>query len=113
MQVNSTISNNPRWLWEAVALYESNDFVNPNTLSYMVSGDYPTLDELNTDYNSSNHSIYQVGYVLLEYIVVTWGMDTVKDLIQNNGDLTDSLGLTTREFESGWYQFVEEKYLNP
>ena len=113
MKVNSTISNNPRWLWEAVALYESNDFVNPNTLSYMVSGDYPTLSELNTDYNNSTHSIYQVGYVLLEYIVVTWGMDTVIDLIQNNGDLADSLGLTAREFESGWYQFVEEKYLNP
>ncbi len=113
MQVNGTISNNPRWLWEAVALYETNEYVNPNTLSYMVSGDYPTLSELNTDYNSSTHSIYQVGYVLLEYIVDTWGMDTVIELIQNNGNLSGSLGLTDREFESGWYQFVEEEYLNP
>jgi hypothetical protein len=112
MQVNSTIPNNPRWLWEAVALYENNEFVNPRTLPYMVSGDYPTLNELNTDYNNSNHNIYQVGYVLLEYIVVTWGMNTVIELIQNNGSLSASLGLTAYEFESGWYQFVEGKYLN-
>ena len=112
MQVNSTISNNPRWLWEAVALYENNEFVHPNTLAYMISGDYPTLNELNTDYNSSNHRIYQVGYVLLKYIVDNWGMDTVIELIQNNGNLSVSLGLTTTEFESGWYQFIEDRYLN-
>jgi len=112
IQVNSTILNNPRWLWEAVALYESQDFINPKTLTYMVSGDYPTLSELSTDYNSSNHSIYSVGYVLLEYIVLTWGMDAVIELIKNNGNLFNSLGLSTQEFELGWYHFVEEKYLN-
>ena len=112
MQVNPTIPNNPRWLWEAVALYENSEFIHPNNLPYMVSGDYPTLAELNTDYNSSNHNIYQVGYVLLEYIVASWGMDTVIELIQNNGNLSESLGMTNTEFESGWYQFVESKYLN-
>jgi len=112
MQVNSTIPNNPRWLWEAVAVYENNEFVDPRTLNYMVSGNYPTLNELNTDYNNSNHNIYQVGYVLLEYIIDTWGMDTVIELIQNNGNLSTSLVLTNQEFESGWYQYVESTYLN-
>lgn len=112
LQVNNTISNNPRWLWEAVALYENNEFIHPNTLSYMNSGDYPTLNELNTDYNISNHRIYQVGYVLLEYIVEIWGMDTVIELIQNNGNITISLGLTNQNFETGWYQFIEDKYFN-
>lgn len=112
MQVNISISNNPRWLWEAVALYENNEFIHPSTLPYMVSGDYPTLAELNTDYNNSNHRIYQVGYLLLEYIVTNWGMDTVIGLIQNNGNLSASLGLTNSEFESGWYQYLETTYLN-
>ncbi len=112
MQVNSRIPNNPRWLWEAVALYESQDFIDPKTLSYMVSGDYPTLSELNTDYNSSYHNIYSVGYVLLEYVVQTWGMETVIELIENNGNISTLLGITTQEFESGWYQFVKDKYLN-
>jgi len=112
MQINSTIPNNPRWLWEAIAVYENNEFVDPRALPYMVSGDYPTLNELNTDYNNSNHNIYQVGFVLLEYIIDTWGMDTVIELIQNNGNLSISLGLTNQEFESGWYQFLENEYLN-
>lgn len=112
IQVNSKIPNNPRWLWEAVALYENNEFVDPKGLSYMVSGDYPTLAELNTDYNSGNQSIYSVGYVLIEYIVETWGMDTVIGLIKNNGNISGLLGITPQAFESGWYQFVKVKYLN-
>ena len=112
MQVNSTIPNNPRWLWEAVALYENNEFVNPNSLTYMVSQNYPTLEELNMDYNSSNQHIYEVGYILLEYIVQTWGMDYVIGLIKNNGDIIGVLGINNQEFESGWYKFIEEKYLH-
>jgi len=112
MQVNESIPNNPRWLWEAVALYESRDFINPITLPYMVSGNYPTLEELNIDYNSSNHSVYSVGYIILEYIIQIWGMDAVIRLIETNGNTEYILGLTVQEFESGWYQFIEEEYLN-
>ena len=112
MRVNTTIPNNPRWLWESVALYENNEFVDPRTLPYMVSGNYPTLNELNTDYNNSNHNIYQVGYVLLEFIDVNWGMDTVIELIQNNGNLSTSLGMTNQEFEAVCYHYVETTYLN-
>jgi len=111
MQVNSSIPNNPRWLWEAVALYETNDFTDPKTLPYMVSGNYPSLSELNTDYNSSNHQIYSVGYVLLEYMIETWGMDSVIRLIETNGNIYTVLGITVQAFESGWHQFVEERYL--
>jgi len=111
MQVNSTVANNPRWLWEAVALYETGQFVNPSSLPYMVSGNFPTLNELNTDYNSSNHSIYSVGYVLLEYLIDKWGMDSVINLIKNNGSIAGVLGITTQEFEYGWHEFVQVKYL--
>ena len=111
MQINNTIPNNPRWLWEAVALYETREFVDPIILPYMVSGDYPTLQELNTDYNSSNHSIYSLGYVLLEYVINTWGMNTVIELVENNGDIATTLGITVLEFELGWYKYIEEEYL--
>ena len=112
MQVNDNIPNNPRWLWEAVALYENNEFVDPKLLPYMVSGKFPTLNELNSDYNSSNQYIYSVGYVLIEYVVQTWGLNMVIDLIKNNGKISSVLGITTQDFESGWFQFVNEKYLN-
>ena len=111
LQVNPYIANNPRWLWESIALYESRDFVDPKTLNYMVNGDYPTLSELNTDYNLSNHQIYDVGYTILEYIIETWSVDHVISLIEENGNISAVLGLSSSDFEKGWYQFVKYKYL--
>jgi len=31
LYVSPTFGNNPRWLWEAVALYENAEFVDPRT----------------------------------------------------------------------------------
>ena len=112
IRVNSSIANNPRWLWEAVALYENNEFFDPRTLSYMVNGDYPTLEELNVDYNSGNNYIYSVGYLLIEYVANTWGMDNVIGLIENNGNIPGLLGITIQEFEYGWYEFVKQRYIH-
>ncbi|MBN2356426.1 hypothetical protein JXO59_09950 [candidate division KSB1 bacterium] len=111
MQVNIRIPNNPRWLWEAVALYEAGDFVHPATLPYMVAGDYPTLVELNREYNSSDHKIYSVGYTIGECIVRTWGRGALIDLIKTNGDIAGILGLSIKEFEDRWYLFVKDTYL--
>ena len=38
MFVSNDFANNPRWLWEAIAQYESDSFVHPKTLPYMVAG---------------------------------------------------------------------------
>jgi len=111
MYVNNRIGNNPRWLWEAVAIYESGELVNPKSVSYLAAGNFPTLNELNTDYNSSNHKIYSVGYVLSEYIITTWGKDKYVDLIKTNGDVQSSLGVSVQQFEIGWKDFVTKKYL--
>lgn len=107
--VNSSIGNNPRWLWETVALYENREFIDPATLDYMRAGDYPSLANLDVAYDVSGR-VYQVGYVLGEYIVQRWGLDGLVRLIQRNGDLAAALGVTTAEFESGWHAFLHEKY---
>ncbi len=107
--VNSSIGNNPRWLWETIALYENGDLVDPATLDYMRAGNYPSLADLDADFNVSRR-VYQVGYVLGEYIVARWGLDGLVRLIQRNGDLATALGVTTAEFESGWYTFLHGKY---
>ncbi len=109
--LNSSIGNNPRWLWEATAIYESGEFVNPKTLEYITAGNFPTINELNTDYNSGNQKIYSVGYVLAEYIIQTWGKDKFVDLIRTNGNIQSSIGITVQSFETGWKDFVTKKYL--
>lgn len=104
------IANNPRWLWEAVAIYASGQFVAPRNLAYMTSGTPPTLAELETSWQT-NTKIYDLGYVLAEYIVVKWGMPALVSLIKNLGDIPTTLGVSVQEFESGWYAFVKNKYL--
>ncbi len=107
--VNASIGNNPRWLWETVALYENREFVDPATLDYMRAGNYPSLADLDADFNSGRQ-VYRVGYVLGEYIVQKWGVDGLVRLIQRNGNVVAALGVTTAEFESGWHTFLHEKY---
>lgn len=111
MYVNSSIPNNPRWLWEAAAVYESGEFINPKSIAYMAAGNFPTINELNTDYNSGNQKIYSVGYVLAEYIIQTWGKDKFIDLLRTNGNIQSSLGISGQSFEAGWKDFVTKKYL--
>ena len=107
--LNATIGNRPRWLWETVALYEAREFVDPTTLDYMRTGQYPSLAELDSPYGVSGR-VYQVGCVLGEYIVQSWGLDGLVRLIQHNGDLAAALGVTTAAFETGWHGFLHDKY---
>jgi hypothetical protein len=109
--VNPAIANNPRWLWETVALYENNEFVDPATLDFMRSGRFPTLAALDADYSTSQQ-VYQVGCVLGEFIVSTWGMDALLALIRANGSLEVALQLSPEAFEQRWYTWLRARYLS-
>ena len=111
LNLNDNFGNNPRWLWEAVAMYIANEFRDPNELDYIRNGSYPSLEELNTDFNSGRN-IYDVGYILVDYIVSNWGSDHLIGLIHSGGDIESVLGVSEADFESGWHQYVETKYLN-
>ncbi len=110
LNVSPTSGNNPRWLWEGVAIYESGQFIHPNRLPYMVSGNPPTLAELEANWQTSTQ-VYDVGYLLAEYILMTWGKENLVDLIRASGNIQTVLGLSVSDFESGWYIFVRGKYL--
>lgn len=107
IKINSTIANNPRWLWESVALYEANFPWDPHMLTYLVSQEPPSLKELN---DFSNPKIYEVGYFIGQFIVETYGAKTLKSLIQNNGNLKATLNLDDEEFTKQWFSFIKKKY---
>ena len=111
LYVNNNFGNNPRWLWESAAVYEAGEFVDPKSLSYLVQGNFPTLAELNTDVNAGAQKIYQVGYIISEYIINTWGNTKYIELIKSSGNINTTLGITASQFESGWKQYVQNKYL--
>jgi len=110
MAVNARIPNNPRWFWETVALYENGEFVDPRGIDYVVRGAFPTLQQLNVDPNGGSQ-IYQLGYVIGEFIISRWGRAAFLRLIETNADLPGVLGVTTAEFEGAWHAFVRERYL--
>jgi hypothetical protein len=111
MAVNSRIPNNPRWFWETVALYENGELVDPRSLDYVLRGAFPTLQQLNVDPNGGAQ-IYQLGYVLGEFIVSRWGRPAFLRLIETNADLPGVLGVTAAEFEAAWQSYVRQRYLS-
>lgn len=111
MSLNPSFANNPRWLWETVALYENGELVDPRRVDYLVRGTFPTLQQLNADPNAGRQ-VYEVGYLLGEFIVSTWGRPAYLRLIQANADLPGVLGVSTAEFESAWQSYVRQRYLS-
>ena len=110
--VNSRLGNNPRWFWEAVAVYEAGEFRDPKTINYLVNGNFPTIAELNLNFNNGNNKIYEVGYLLAEFIINTWGKSNYILLIKTNGNVQGVLNITIAEFESRWKESVSVKYLS-
>ncbi len=107
LNIKPNFGNNPRWLWETVAIYESGQFVHPNQIPYMVNQTPPTLSQMN---NINNTQVYEVGFLLAEYIVLNWDRQHLKDLILSNGHIPLILGMTTTEFQTNWFQFVKNRY---
>lgn len=105
--INNTIANNPRWLWESVAIYESNQTSDPRQLPYLVNQKPPTLTELN---DWSNANIYDVGYFISQYLVESKGNAVLNSLIKNNGNIKQTLNMDEREFTKQWFEFVKKKY---
>ena len=109
LRVNPTFANNPRWLWEAVALFENGELVDPRTVPYMAAGRFPTLGQLDADPNVSRQ-VYEVGYLIGEFVVSRAGRAGLLRLIRANGDVT-ALGFAgPRAFEEAWAAYVRERY---
>lgn len=107
LRVNPAIANNPRWLWETVALYEAGQIVDPRTLPYMTAHRPPALSELN---RIENTAIYEVGGLIGEFIVETWGRGALRDLLRTNGALETVLGVDETTFVSRWLEFERQRH---
>lgn len=108
LHLNPAAGNNPVWLWEAVAVYEADQFVLPSSVSYLAARQFPTLAQLND--RSGPYSIYDVGYTLMQFIVERWDWPGVRSLITMDGDVTRAFGLSTADFERDWRDFMVRRY---
>jgi hypothetical protein len=106
LQINGSIANNPRWLWETIAVFESRQFVAPQTMPWLANGP-PTFARLN---GFDNADVYGVGYLIGEFIVSRWGQQGLGALLRNRGDTVAVTGLSEADFLAAWYDFVRRQY---
>ena len=99
----------PIWLWEAISVFEAKQFVDPKTLPYLNTGQFPGISQLNNRLKGGK--IYNCGYTIIEYILAKYGQDNFIKLIKNYGDLHSTFNVTDDQFYKDWYEFVKEKYL--
>lgn len=105
--VNPSFANNPRWLWESVALYEAGQIVDPRGLAYLTSGQPPTLAQLS---QIADTRIYEVGGLIGAFIVETWGRDALPRLVRANGDVAAVLGVDESAFVARWLAYARARY---
>lgn len=103
-RLNPNIANNPRWLWESVAIYEANPRYDPINFPYLKFANPPSFEKLN---GFDNTLVYEVGYYIAEYLVATKGKSVLSKLIINNGDIETTLGMSSEEFNNAWFQYLK------
>jgi hypothetical protein len=107
LHVNPRFANNPRWLWESVAIYESRQAVDLRTVGYMTALTPPSFASLNS---ADDGRVYEVGYSIGEFVVTRWGQPALRDLIVANGDTDAVLAISQSDFQRDWFAFVRERY---
>jgi hypothetical protein len=104
---NPGFANNPRWLWEAVALHEAGQLVDPRGLAYMTSLQPPALAEMNS---FSDLRIYDVGALIGAFIVDTWGRVALPRLVAANGNVAAVLGVDEATFVDRFLVYARSRY---
>jgi hypothetical protein len=107
LHVNPRIANNPRWLWESVAIYESRQSVDLAAIGYMRALAPPAFSTLS---GFDNTRVYDVGFSIAAFVVSRWGQRALRDLVVANGDTAAVLGVSLEEFERQWFAFARERY---
>ena len=100
--LNPRFSNNPRWFWEAVAVYEAREVTDATRWSNEEKR-FPGFDALN-QFNSPLP--YRWGYPISQFIISQWGDSTYVDLIRANGSIEVILGVTEAQFGSMMERYI-------
>ncbi|RPF23929.1 hypothetical protein [Vibrio crassostreae] len=112
LQINPNFANNPRWLWEAVAIYKSEDYWFHMNNRSAIKGRFDGLVQDLYNKPNSSSAVYELGYTVGEFIERSWGEGAFVDLIKSNGDPSP---LTDQPIESlfyDWEKFVKTTYLS-
>ena len=107
LQLSPDSGNNPRWLWETIALYYANQFRHPSTVDAFRSGGAPALSALN---GQENTVVYEVGFLLGEFIIERGGPGALRRLVQVRGNTTAALELSEATLVSEWRAWIRSRH---
>jgi hypothetical protein len=107
LRVNASSGNNPRWLWESIALYESGQKASIGNVDFFAPDGEPSLSQLNGGYGTP---IFDVGWYLGEYLETTYGTQVFIDLLEAEGNVAETLGISGDQLIADFVAFVRQKY---
>ena len=120
-----TMNNCPVWLSEGIAMWEelTKSGSSINGISVIAQSlDSITLDSLDKEFENneitSNRVIYYIfSYTLVSYIIDSWGMAGLRNILKRVTDgqhvvnaIDDEFLLPEKEFERRWKTYVRNKY---
>lgn len=111
LEVNPSFANNPRWLWEAIAIYKSENSWKYAEQPDMIRGRFEALAQLLFTKGDTG-AVYELGYTIGQYIAETWGEDALIELIESNGEFSGLTDKPIQEIFQGWKKFVEATYFS-
>lgn len=111
LEINPNFSNNPKWLWEAIAIYKSESSWKYAKQPDMIRSRFNAFaNSLFTSQDTA--AVYALGYTIGEYIDETWGGDAFIELIKSNGDFACLTDKPIDEIFQDWKKFVEATYFS-
>lgn len=96
--VDDRIGNNPRWLWESIALYEVGHIFDPKVNAGSLENIRRPFADLEQDAR-----LYLIGGAITDFVVRRWGDSAVRQLIETQGDTKAVLGLPQAAFEEAFW----------
>lgn len=109
LEINPSFANSPRWLWEAIAIYKSEQqrkyAEDPNSIRNRFESMAQRLQE-----GRDAGVIYEVGYTIGEFIENTWGQEVLISLIKSSGDFSVLTEKSLDQVFLEWKGFVNKKY---
>jgi hypothetical protein len=97
------------WLFEAMASFAGGQFYDPARFEYILK-EPPTIQDLNKV--EENGKIYDLGFVIIEFIKHKWGQEGLIALLRKNGNVHEALNISELEFETELYRYVISRYFS-
>jgi hypothetical protein len=104
----------PRWLSEGYAQYEAgqkNEYIRKSVKSSLIDKTPPTWTQLDTAsvMEFGNMNGYGLSVTIVEFLVVTYGIDKLVLLIKEPENIETIYGLSKEKLEKQWIQFLKNE----